>query len=49
MRSNQKDRAGGSVKDFVGGTATGPSAEARAPVGCHDNEINAAFIPMGAA
>jgi len=49
MRSDQKDRAGGSVKDFVGGTATGPPAEARAPVGCHDNEINAAFIPMGAA
>ena len=49
MRPDQKDRAGGSVKDFVGGTATGPPAEAKAPVGHHDNEINAAFMPIGAA
>jgi hypothetical protein len=49
MRSNQKDRAGGSVKDFVGCTATGPPAEAKAPVGHHGNEIDAAFMPIGAA
>jgi len=44
LRPYQKDRARCPSQNPIGDTANDPTADSRAPVGCHDNEIKRVSI-----